>query len=906
MDANGFRKGFGELSKTSKRLVEQYNRQVDVIRTQQVQVDKLRAKLEAIKSGDIVPASLKRMETELKNVTKECDIAKTKYDSFSEKFMEAELELNFATSSGDTARIGEAQNVLVNLENESMVAGDKLSNLQSKASVLEEKIKQVKLNPGMTSEASQITNNLGVMESKLQTSKDKANNLKDELKESLNQKGDISSTLEDASSKIGSLGSKLKSVFSKGGNPLKSMSDKISNLGKKVEHFGKRITGLISSALIFNVLSNGLRNLTSNFGSLLNSNGQFSSSLNQIKANLMTAFAPIYNFVLPAINALMSALSSITGSIATFVSGLFGKTVDQSRKSASALSGQAKAYDKVGKSAKNAEGNISGFDKLEVIGGGADSSVSGGGEQDGIDFSGQMEQSSKLLDFLNQIKDLISNGNFFDVGMVIADSINNLLNSIDVVGFTDKISSILQGCVQVFNGFVIGLDWALLGTKFSQLVVGLTGAVASAIKSIDWNALAMAINNFIASIDLASLTTNIISIFTNALVGLSSLVTSINWTVVGQKLSEAIISGLNTIENAIGQINWENVGNSIKRFLCGINWGNILVSVAKVIIAAGAAFFDTLDGLLGADTGARIGIIISAITGALATYKIVSTAVTLANTLLGTSFTVALGPVLAIGAAIGVLIAVILLCIKHWDDIKAAAIICWELIKQAWSKVSEWFNNSIVQPIKNLFVGMWNALKDGAKNAWEGIKSVFSSVTNWFKDVFSKAWQAVKNVFSTGGKIFDGIKDGIASVFKTVVNGIIGGINKVISVPFKAINGMLNTIRNVNILGVSPFKSFWKQNPLSVPQIPMLAQGAVIPPNAKFLAMLGDQKNGRNLEAPESLIRQIVREESGNGNKEFILNLKAILECDKKQFGEISFEGIRIKEQQNGKRYFLN
>lgn len=47
--------------------------------------------------------------------------------------------------------------------------------------------------------------------------------------------------------------------------------------------------------------------------------------------------------------------------------------------------------------------------------------------------------------------------------------------------------------------------------------------------------------------------------------------------------------------------------------------------------------------------------------------------------------------------------------------------------------------------------------------------------------------------------------------------------------------------------------------------IPALATGAVIPPNGEFLAVLGDQKHGRNLEAPESLIRQIVREESGTG-----------------------------------------
>ena len=50
---------------------------------------------------------------------------------------------------------------------------------------------------------------------------------------------------------------------------------------------------------------------------------------------------------------------------------------------------------------------------------------------------------------------------------------------------------------------------------------------------------------------------------------------------------------------------------------------------------------------------------------------------------------------------------------------------------------------------------------------------------------------------------------------------------------------------------------------VTMPQIPYLAQGAVIPPNRKFAAVLGDQTSGMNLEAPEGLIRQIVREEAG-------------------------------------------
>jgi hypothetical protein len=97
----------------------------------------------------------------------------------------------------------------------------------------------------------------------------------------------------------------------------------------------------------------------------------------------------------------------------------------------------------------------------------------------------------------------------------------------------------------------------------------------------------------------------------------------------------------------------------------------------------------------------------------------------------------------------------------------------------------------------------------------------------WFKDKFSKAWQAVKDVFSTGGKIFDGIKEGIADAFKTIVNGLIGGINKVIAVPFKAINGMLDKIKNVKIGPAKPFKKLISR--FDVPEIPtLMAAGGVL------------------------------------------------------------------------------
>lgn len=160
-----------------------------------------------------------------------------------------------------------------------------------------------------------------------------------------------------------------------------------------------------------------------------------------------------------------------------------------------------------------------------------------------------------------------------------------------------------------------------------------------------------------------------------------------------------------------------------------------------------------------------------------------------------------------------------------WGDVKAIFTNLWKDIKGVWAVVSGWFGTKVIDPVKNKFTSIWDSIKNGAKNAWSGIKNTFSKVASFFGDIFGKAWTKVKNIFSTGGKIFDGIKDGIASAFKSIVNKIISGINRVVSIPFNAINSALGKIRNVEILGVSPFT--WIPT-ISVPKIPMLAEGGIL------------------------------------------------------------------------------
>lgn len=230
------------------------------------------------------------------------------------------------------------------------------------------------------------------------------------------------------------------------------------------------------------------------------------------------------------------------------------------------------------------------------------------------------------------------------------------------------------------------------------------------------------------------------------------------------------------------------------------------------------------------------------------------------------------------------------------NAVKTGLQVAWEFIKSIFITIATWINDNvlvpimtllstvwtwiqenIIMPIKNAFTAAWDSLKTGAANAWEGIKNVFSSVASFFGDVFSKAWQKVKNVFSAGGKIFEGIKDSIANVFRTVVNKIIGGINKVVAIPFNTINGMLNKIRNIEFLNIAPFKDKWKENPLAVPQIPLLRTGGtMIGDGQAIMAEAGSPEmitmmNGKAIVRPLTNTdrKQVISNTNNNGNNTF-------------------------------------
>ena len=151
----------------------------------------------------------------------------------------------------------------------------------------------------------------------------------------------------------------------------------------------------------------------------------------------------------------------------------------------------------------------------------------------------------------------------------------------------------------------------------------------------------------------------------------------------------------------------------------------------------------------------------------------------------------------------------------------------WNWIKGIFKDSSTSMSNSF-SSMSNIADGVFKKIGQAAQIAWNVIKNSFGNIANWFQSIFSDAWNRVKNVFSTGGVIFDGIKDGIEKSFKTIVNKLIDGINRTVTIPFEKLNETLNKIHDVNILGLKPFSNLWSKNPISVPKIPKLRTGAIL------------------------------------------------------------------------------
>lgn len=166
--------------------------------------------------------------------------------------------------------------------------------------------------------------------------------------------------------------------------------------------------------------------------------------------------------------------------------------------------------------------------------------------------------------------------------------------------------------------------------------------------------------------------------------------------------------------------------------------------------------------------------------------------------------------------------------------------------------------HGIIEFIKRSVTGAFTFIKDFIGNAMASTKKIFTGIVKFLSGAFTsdwdKAWDGIKD-------IFDGISTAIKGTWASVINAIIRALNWLIDKANKIsftvpgwVPGLGGRHIGVNIPKINEL------------QIPKLAQGAVIPPNREFMAVLGDQKHGTNIEAPLDTIKQAIAEVLGKGS----------------------------------------
>ena len=177
--------------------------------------------------------------------------------------------------------------------------------------------------------------------------------------------------------------------------------------------------------------------------------------------------------------------------------------------------------------------------------------------------------------------------------------------------------------------------------------------------------------------------------------------------------------------------------------------------------------------------------------------------------------------------------------------------------------------HGIIEVAKGFVTTFFDDVKSIAGEWIEYIKQIFQGIIQFISGVFTQDWDMALEGLQN---IWKGAWNSIISVLEGAINLIIKGLNWLISQMNKISFDVPSWVPEVG------GKSIGINIP-SIPEakIPRLARGAVIPPNREFMAVLGDQRSGNNLEAPEDLIRKIVREESGGGNAELFQMLQSIL-----------------------------
>ena len=672
--------------------------------------------------------------------------------------------------------------------------------------------------------------------------------------------------------------------------------------------------------------------------------------LQSLKATVGQGLINIFTPVLKVINILLGKLATLANAFKSFTelitgkkssgqtsgsgAGLagagaiadtadqYGQAADNAEKMADATNDNAKATKKANKETKSYLSSLDEIKKATSTGSNSSSTPSSSSGSGGAGNSG-LPSSVGNVDYGNLAEGETALDKISDSAKKLADLLKKLWkpfqdawkkegkNTIDAAnialsGIAKLAKSVGKSLVEVWTN---GTGTTMLTTmlKIAQNVLKTVGNIASGFADA-WNK--------------SNVGTQIIQNIADALVVVMQFVEKIaedTATWAANLDFYPLLESISELTSAFAPI-LESIGNVLEWI-----YNNIVLPMLKWVIEVGLpTVINLVSDLTGffADHQSIIEAFGAALIGAFAAAKIAG----LASRIAGSITTVAsfikglialmtgtggiMGGIKAIATAIGpggIFIAAVTACIaigvllyKNWDKIKEVAGKVWDWIK---SKTLT-FVSTISSGLKNLaskIVTIWDNIKSSAYQKWTAIWSTVGGLVGKIKDgIVEKFVSAKDKVIDT----FEGIKNKVKEIFNKVIGIVNGAIGTV--------NGAISGIESAFSFGPwkvpTPFGSktigFSASFP-RVPTIPYLAKGAVIPPRSEFLAVLGDQKQGNNIEAPEGLIREIIddaltRHQRNSGN---VYNISA--RAKGKTIFELVLEEGRLSQDRTGRNPFL-
>ena len=716
----------------------------------------------------------------------------------------------------------------------------------------------------------------------------------------------LSGTLNNALRTVGGLGARVFDTLQRAVDGLRA---RLTQSSKNLAKFRNRLMSIVSGALVFNLISAGLRKTTEWMGSAALSSATLRAALGNLQGAASTAAAPLLQAILPALTAIANAAATAFYYIAQLVSFLTGKSIGASQGAAKAMGKYAKAAKSAGSAA---DGALAKFDELDVLdknsGGGA------GAITPNYDFNTDNP-------FLDEILQAIKDGDWYGVGQLIGEKLRDSLNAIPWPDIQDKARAWATNIANCINGFIEvpglweaightvaqGLNTALIfadtlmqGIHWDSLGAGLARGLTTAVAELDWpllgrvltdgmraailtlysfvqtytgwadlgNSIAACINSAIANIPWMEAGLGLSGFVVGLLHTLIATVQGTDWTALGQNIVSMVsaidwvglfsamgtlaIDVLQAINGILDQVDWGAVGQKIMECIEAVDWAGILSQLGEIINNN----WPLLLAILGAALLPQIStFILSTVLGTVLNALAVFIASVVAS--------IGLWPLLLVAAVSVILAAIIETLRKHGDDIRAGVDKFGEtiadIIRSAGEKIKAIWD-ALWLVVKLIGMQLWEDIQQGWNDFWTNIGTALDSAAADIQQGWNDAWTAVSDFVSD-------IWEGVTDTIETAINGIIGLVNGMISAIVAGVNGVIGVLNGFGFdvpewaqdkLGVE--RVGFNIDPITAPQIPYLAQGAVIPANHEFLAVLGDQTNGTNIEAPLATIQQALAE----------------------------------------------